>query len=317
MHRKMNLRLLTAMASLCVLNLATAGYVTSLGVTNTFVEPGGWAVDATHSTYQEWDTMTANTGNLPDHGNTNNPILLTNATHSVKPPGFLTGSKNFYAWTGHYGATADIYNHGGNGGTHVIVQTGSSLNYDTSLAASYGDGSHTNELVAGHGWGNFWDTLKIVDLNGNPIPGGDNASALQIAEVSYRENVPSSFGPVDYQELIYEFWLPGYTGDFRVDWDQIQHATMDTLRVDTLIAAQPFPITPVSPVTTFCIESATAANGQITLQWPGAPGETFWIAVSADLTNWVTVATNLVPVGGTVTWSTNTAQPLQFFRAAK
>lgn len=239
-----------AAASLAIVgsmtSIASAGYTTSLGVENLFNEPTGWSVGDANSTYQEWNAKSASTGNLADQGYTTNPGSLTDPTHAAKSPGFVTGSTNFYSFTGHYGATADIYNHGGSSGgggfgssfgTHVIVQIGTSQNPDELSWASYGDGTH-DELVTGHGVGAFWDTLKLVDFTDTVIVGGANAEALAIGEVSYREGVASTFGPVDYQELFFEFWLPNYTGDFRVDWDQVVHGTIDTLRVDSMIAEE-------------------------------------------------------------------------------
>ena len=234
-------------ASLVMLSLTTlagagvaqAGYTTSFGVENHFVDPVSWNIGDLNSTYNEWDAKSAAIGNTPDHGTTTNPAGLTDATLDVKSPGFRSGTGVFYSFSNHYGATADIYNHGGTSGagtynatygTHVIIQTGSSQNPD--LQAGF------TELVTGHGFGNFWDSMKIVELNGSSIAGGDNASALQISEISFTESAPSAFGPADVQELIYEFWLPGYTGDFRVDWDQTVHAAIDTLRVDSIIAVQ-------------------------------------------------------------------------------
>ena len=224
-------------------SVASAGYITSLGVENQFYEPAGWPVGVADSTYQQWDSKAATTGNLPDRGYQVDPAGLTAPTHDVKPPGFRTGSSNFYSFSGDYVATADVYNHGGASGsggygptygTHVIVQTGSAVNHDPATWAS-----DTTELVAGHGVGNYWESLELVDaVTGASIPSGDNASTLQIAELSYQEEVGTSFGPVDYQELIYEFWLPGYTGDFRVDWDQAVHGAIDTLRVDSMIALE-------------------------------------------------------------------------------
>jgi hypothetical protein len=167
-----------------------------------------------------------------------NPTGLTEPTHSVKAFGFLSGSENFYSFMGHFGASTDVYNHGGIGGTHVIIQIGATVNHDSSAWSSYGDGGH-DELVEGHGIGVFWDSLKIVDLNGNPINGGNNADALRISEVSYRSGVNTSYGPVDYQELIFEFILQAYTNDFRVDWDECIHSTIDTVRVDTMIINNP------------------------------------------------------------------------------
>lgn len=246
-------------ASLAVAGLAgataSAEYVTNFGVQNHFLDPAGWNVGDSGSTYQEWDSLTvpSGIGNSPDRGYATNPTGLNSPTLSVKSPGFHSGSNNFYSFSSNYGATADIYNHttgsyGPEYGTHVILQTGSSQNPDAEGVVA----GHM-ELVAGHGFGNFWDTMKLVDLVGNPIAGGDNASALQIAEISYQPDVASSFGAVDYQELIYEFWLPGYTGDFRVDWGQIVHGTIDTLRVDSMVAAaavgggSPFPLTSAVP----------------------------------------------------------------------
>jgi hypothetical protein len=215
-------------------------FTSSLGIDSGFVDPGGWSVGDAGSTHQIWNAKTASLGNLPDQGYNVAGATLTAPTHSVKSPGFgPTSTGNFYSFSGDFGATADIYNHGGSSslGTHVIVQIGASLNPD-------------EESFPGHGTGVFLDSLKIVDLSDAALAGGDNPSSLQISEISYEEGVSSTFGPVDYQELIYEFFLPNYTGDFRVDWDQKVHATIDTLRVDSMIAPQAFSLTGVSAVTT-------------------------------------------------------------------
>ena len=220
---------------------AQAGFTSSLGVETHFLEPGGWNVGDALSTHQTWDYVGANTGNLPDISYDVDGALLTNPTWSVKAPGFRTGTSNFYSFSGDFGATADIYNHGGlpaGVGTHVIVQIGNSLNPDA-------------ESFPGQGTGVYLDSLKIVDLSGSPITGGDNASALQISPIFYADEVDSSFGLVSYQELVAEFWLPGYTGDFHVDWNQKVHSLIDTLRVDSMIATEaigggtPFALTAV------------------------------------------------------------------------
>lgn len=217
--------LIAALAVAVCLSAQAAAYTTSLGADNRFVEPAGWSVGDVGSTYQQWDHKTTGSGNTPDVGLTVDPSGLTTPTHSVKAPGAWTGSDNFYSFAGDHGATADIYNHGGGSGsgsyaatfgTHVIVQTGSSVNGDTGI-------------------GNRTATMQITDLAGDAITGGDNASALRIDQVSFQPGVSTFFGPVDYQEFIYEFYLPGYTGDFRVDWVQSIHSTIDTLRVDSMI----------------------------------------------------------------------------------
>jgi hypothetical protein len=277
----------TLSIAILLTSVASADYITSLGVENRFLDPAGWSVGDAGSTYQEWDAKPATTGNLPDHGYQTNPAGLADPTHDAKLPGFRTGTSNFYSFAADHGATADVYNHGGAGGsggygpgygTHVIVQTGSAVNRDP---AAWAEGA--TELVTGHGLGNYWESLEVVDaVTGASIGGGDNASALQIAEVSYQEEVNTSFGPVDYQELIYEFWLPDFTGDFRVDWDQVVHGTIDTLRVDSMIAMEsagggtPFGITPVpEPATLGLLGSglAVALGGLLARRRHGRVGK--------------------------------------------
>jgi hypothetical protein len=82
----------------------------------------------------------------------------------------------------------------------------------------------------------FAETLELVRQDGSPITGGDNDSVLAITQVSL-EDVLTSFGIVPQQELVFEFWLPGYTDDFRVQFDSIVHSSFQHLRVDTLIVA--------------------------------------------------------------------------------
>ena len=220
-------------ATLSLAGQASASYVTSLGVDNHFVAPSGWSVGDAGSTYQEWNAKTASSGVSPDVGYDVAGAALTGPTHSVKSPGFgPTSTQNYYAFSGDYGATADIYNHGGAGGTHIIVQVGTSLNPD-------------QESFPGHGTGVYLDSLKITDLSGGALTGGANGDALQVAEVFHNESISTSFGETSYQELIFEFFLPGFTGDFRVDWDQKVHATIDTLRVDSKVTPQAYAVTTV------------------------------------------------------------------------
>ncbi len=213
-------------------------YTTSFGAENLFVSPSGWNTGDANATYNEWDAYTVIIGNAPDIGAVSNPAGLSGAALSTQSPGFVAEPGLFYSFSGNYGIVAEVYNHGGVSGgggfaaadgTHIIVQTGGTQSRTPGSAP---------ELVPGHGVSNLWQTLQIVDHAGNTIVGGDNASALQIREVSYRTGLASNFGPVNYQDVLYEFWLPGYSGDFRVDFDQIQHATLDTIRVDSTIAPQ-------------------------------------------------------------------------------
>lgn len=232
-------RIIFAIALLHLFAGGAHAFTSSLGVETSLLEPAGWNVGDAGSTHQVWDAVAAATLNEPDHAYDTAGVTLTVPTLSVKPPGFRSGTSNFYSFAGDFGATADIYNHGGPAtgrGTHVIVQVGASLNPD-------------EESFPGHGTGVYLDTMKLLDLSNNPLAGGGNSDARQIAEVRYDEEVFSSFGYVEYQELIFEFWLPGYTGDFRVDWEQKVHATIDTLRIDSMVVAEavgggtPFPLT--------------------------------------------------------------------------
>ena len=195
-----------------------------------FVEPTAWNVGDANTTYQEWDILTSAIGTTPDVGHTVNPAISSTPDLSVVDidsetlgTGFVSGSANYYSFSQHYGIGADIYNHGGpsgagglpaGSGTYVIVQAGLSLNGGTGF---------------------FPGTLQIVDPNGDPIAGGDNASAIQQSNLYFGTGIPSPFGPVDYSEDLWEFFLPNYVGDFRVRGDIIVHSSFDVLRVDSAI----------------------------------------------------------------------------------
>lgn len=238
----LQIRMVFAITLLHLFAGTSEAFVSSLGVPNSFLEPVGWDVGDTGSTHQVWDVLTASTGNLPDHAYDTAGVVLSNPTLAAKPPGYgPTGNSNFYSFVGDFGAIANIYNHGieSSGlGTHVIVQIGSNLNPDQIS-------------FPGHGTGVYLDTLRIIDSSNGEITGGTNGDALQVSEVVYYESVFTSFGDVEYQEVIFEFWLPGYTGNFRIDWDQKVHASIDTVRVDTMIAVEasgggsPFSLTTV------------------------------------------------------------------------
>ena len=218
-------------------------FMSDLGIETSLLEPAGWNVGDAGSTHQVWDNKAAAMLNVPDRTYNTAGATLTAPTHSVKYPGFRSSTGNYYSFGGgefggDFGATADIYNHGGPAtgmGTHVIVQVGATLNPE---AVSF----------PGHGTGVYLNSMKLTDLSGSALAGGANGDKLSVAEISYYEEVLTSFGNVEYQELIFEFWLPGYTGNFRVDWDAKVHSTLDTLRVDSMMAAEaagggsPFPL---------------------------------------------------------------------------
>jgi hypothetical protein len=213
-----------------VLTTATAFASPYIGTGEYFVDPDGWDVGDAGSTFQAWDTFAPNppgppSNNLPpkspDAGLTTNPVIGIGPTVTGSAaPGtfiFVTGTNNIYSPMGNYSLNANIRNHGtgGGDGTHVIVQTASSL------------GDPAVSVVP--------DTLNIVDLSNNPITGGANSAALVDGGVIAAGFVDSTMGPVKLEVLIWEFFLPNYTGDFRVTWSEGIHSSFDQLRVDSFV----------------------------------------------------------------------------------
>ncbi len=238
------------MIALTFATIAIVGSTNQAFATATsFLAPGSWSVGDANTTYQEWDTFDGTTPFAPDAGLNVNPAITTSPSVSVVPPGFVAGSGNFYAFSGDYGFTADIYNHGGSSGsgglpagsgTHVIVQTSSTLNGSTGV---------------------YSDTLELVDLLGNPITGGDNTSALR-HDVIFDGVISSPIGDVTQREEIWEFFLPGYVDDFRVQADVIAHSSFDQLRVDTAIGQSAFATTVIPEPASLAL---LAAGGVMTL----------------------------------------------------
>lgn len=205
----------------CLLVSSAFGGYTPTG--DLFIEPTGWSVGDAGSTSQTWDALFVTTGNLPDAGfYTVNPAIATQPTLNVGSPGFTAGSQNFYSFAGDYPIFANVYNHGtgGSDGTHVIVQTAATLG---GLGHSVVDG-----------------TLEIVDLSGNPLAGGANVDALVNGSEMFTGDVTSSFGTSTIQVQIWEFFLPGYTSDFRVKWTEEAHSSFDQVRIDSMIAQSAF-----------------------------------------------------------------------------
>jgi hypothetical protein len=201
-----------------------------------FVVPNSWDIGDSDSTYQEWDVFVGTANNKPDLGHVSNPASLPDPNLHVYPPGFVSSSANFYSFNGDYNISVDIYNHGGSSGagapaaygTHVIVQTAATVNDDPNA------GGPASVLV---------DSVEITDFNDAPIGGGSSGEALRVNEI-WRGVVPSSWGDVSQQELIWEFFLPDYTGDFRVRMDNIVHSMFKQIRIDNRLATSAYAITP-------------------------------------------------------------------------
>jgi hypothetical protein len=252
---------LLAVASLVVLTWFSHSvalgvtYTTTFGVQNDFVEPTHWSVGDDKSTYQEWDYL-GNSGDDPSVArgpDATNPRGLSFSGSSYFNPGSPTlaaqgpvfgpatgysygmvssSSHNLYALeTGapgpppanvYTGITADVFNYGTGDpgeGTHVIVQTGISLN------ASVG-------VVPG--------TLQLVDIGTGMAISGGEASSAKITQTNLYTNLlvepPGADSQiVDYEEAVYEFFLPNYFGDFQLQFNQEWSTSLDALRIDTLI----------------------------------------------------------------------------------
>jgi prepilin-type N-terminal cleavage/methylation domain-containing protein len=192
-----------------------------------FQPPVDWSVGDANSTFQEWDSSAAGflATSTPPSAATANPAISTLSTLSVQSPGFVAGSGGYYGFSGNYTMRAEVHNHGGvfgaggpytpQHGTRVIVQTAATTNPDFNY--SIVDGS-----------------MELVSLDGAPLVGGTNADLLAVTELFLQE-IETPYGLAVWQELLFEFWLPGYTADFRVRWQEVVHSSFQHLRVDTFI----------------------------------------------------------------------------------
>lgn len=188
-------------------------------VPDPFFAPDGWNVGDALSTSQTWDDFATSLnalGGKPDVSFDDAGGQLASPTVVIGSPGFIAGSGNPYSFAGPYTMTANISNHTSglpaDAGTHVIVQTFATIN-------------------PGDGQGNAGTILNAS------ISGAPTAELLRFDTFAYAKGVPSSFGPVDVQATIHEFWLPAFTGDFSVLLDVIVHSSFDQLRIDTAIAS--------------------------------------------------------------------------------
>ncbi len=215
--------------------------ITAPALGGEFLAPAWWGLGDTGTTYQQWDFLTAGTGNVPDIGRMTDGTTLPDPTLSVTPPAFVTGSGNFYSFSGPYSVETDIPNYGSGAGTHVIVQTSASMNPDPN---------------AGGPASVYLDSLRIEDGAGSVLPGGANADALQESLVTTTISSGPS-GDVTVEWLIWEFYLPGHAGDFQIVSDSIIHSSFYEARVDTAIASVAYPITPIPEPATMLMVGMT------------------------------------------------------------
>jgi hypothetical protein len=232
---------LTASIGLAAVGAAAAPAAAGFYDDAQFFEPDHWSVGDPGTTHQVWDNFANLNATGPDNWTTN-PGLTTGPTLTVASPGFLPGPGRAYAFAGNYSLTADIPNVGAGGlagaGTHIIIQVASTVNPDLGSV--------------------LLDSLQILDADGNAITGGGNAQALRVENFGTR-SVASTFGPVDFQETIAEFFLPEFTDGFRVVWTQAVHTGFDTLRIDSIVAQEAFPNTVVPEPASLVLLSMGAA----------------------------------------------------------
>ena len=196
-----------------------------------FVDPVGWNVGDTGTTYQLWDEF-ADTDNAPvgpDAGQwVTSPTAAAAPTLTVAAPAYMPAPGRTYSFAGNYDMAAAISNVAGATGlgTHVIVQIAASINPDVDSSVASG-------------------TLHLVDGSGQVIlNGGEFADALRTTRFGDRV-VGSTFGPVTFGESIFEFFLPDFAGDFEVRWTQTVHSGIEAVRVDSMLASQAFSVTAV------------------------------------------------------------------------
>jgi hypothetical protein len=196
-----------------------------------FQEPADWTVGDAGSTYQNWEASIeqpfAAVNSLPTASNVN-PAIGSDAKMTVQSPGFVAGSGGYYSPTGPYRVLTSVYNHGGSFGsggiyasgygTRVIVQTAATTNpeFDASV---------------------FEDSIELLTLSNAPLVGGTNADLIGVTEL-FRQEVETPFGLADQQELLFEFYLPAYSGDFRVRFQAAMHSSFQELRIDTLLVEE-------------------------------------------------------------------------------
>jgi hypothetical protein len=201
-----------------------------------FVEPAGWTVGDIDSTFQEWEadpsSPFASTDSMPSDSSAL-PALLNQSTMGVNSPGFPASSGGYYSFGGDYRIFADILNHGGssgttgsypaNAGTRVFVQSAATVNTDANV-------------------GIYIDSVRLVAPDGSAIPGGCNSCSVRVEELAMGP-VETTFGIVPQQEMLYEFYIPEYASDFRVEIQVGIHSSFQHLRVDSRIEL-PQPVDP-------------------------------------------------------------------------
>lgn len=207
------------------LAIAAAGLVVTVSPASalpvSFSEPTLWNVGDVGSTSQQW--LAGGSSALP---------ITTNVTYTANPGtgaptltptgAFVASSGGYYAFSANYSVTAAIPNAGSPGdGTHIIVRTGATLNPDYDP-----EGNSTGGSV-------LRDSITILDSSNNVLA---TSLAAEVTRTHYDPLMMSSFGEVQYEELVWEIYLPGFTGDFKVTLSEMVHSSLQALRIDSSVA---------------------------------------------------------------------------------
>lgn len=216
---------------------ATAKYVAAIAIVAlsttvasaapiAFSEPSLWTVGDVGSTYQLFEAAPAPNTIVNNLSHIANPAT-SNPTLGVSNGGFVAGSGGLYSFSSNYTVTATIPSTGIAGpGTHILVQTAATLNPDYQPE---GDGTGGSVLR---------DSIKILDSSNNLL---STSLANEVTRSYYNPVFPSSFGDVQYEELTYSVYIPGFTGDFKVAFNEFVHSSLQILRVDSSVADVPEP----------------------------------------------------------------------------
>jgi MYXO-CTERM domain-containing protein len=118
--------------------------------------------------------------------------------------------------------TAQIPNHSiaGATGTYLLLQAASTTNpgYDPQ-----GNGTGGSILR---------DSIKVYDATNQLL---DTSVPLEVFRTFYTSNYPL-FGGVGYEEVAWQVFVPGAVGDFKVTADVMVHASLQAIRIDSLVA---------------------------------------------------------------------------------
>ncbi len=205
--------------------LALAAALVFAGSAHAFNEPTDWAVGDAGTTYQEWTGAPGSPINLaPAH--VSDPALAAPVLSATGA--FIASSGGYYSFAANYSLKANVANYGAEGlGTWVIVQTGATLNPDLIYPGEEGTGGSV-----------LRDTFRVLDSVGNVLA---TSSVSDVIRTLYDPAYESSFGTVQYEQLSWSAFLPGYTGDFTVDFGVKVHSSFQELRIDSAVVAVPEP----------------------------------------------------------------------------